>query len=163
MIAIICAVADNLCIGKNNALLWNIPEDMKRFRDLTTGKTVIMGRNTWFSLPEKFRPLPNRKNVVLTFEPDDVFPDGVESYSKLEDAVAAHANEPEVMIMGGAMIYAAAMPLAERLYITHVHQSPDGDVFFPVIDPAVWQETAREDHEGFSFVTYDRKQKTVDG
>lgn len=160
MLSIICAVADNHCIGKNNTLLWNIPEDMKHFRDLTSGKTVIMGRNTWFSLPEKFRPLPNRKNVVLTFNPDDKFPDGVESYSLLEDAVAAHANEPEAIVMGGAMIYKAAMPIAQRLYITHVHQSPDGDVFFPEIDPTIWKETAREDHEGFSFVTYDRKVKS---
>lgn len=157
MVSIICAVADNYCIGKNNTLLWNIPEDMKHFKDLTIGKTVIMGRNTWFSLPEKFRPLPNRKNVVLTFNADDTFPDGVEHYSALEDAIAAHTTEPEMIVMGGAMIYKAAMPKADRLYITHVHQSPDGDVFFPTIEPAEWKETAREDHEGFSFVTYERK------
>lgn len=157
MISIICAVADNNCIGKNNTLLWHIPEDMKKFRELTTGKTVVMGRNTWFSLPEKFRPLPNRKNVVLTFEPNDEFPEGVEKYSRLEDALAAHKDELEVMIIGGAMIYKAAMPLADRLYITHVNQSPDGDVFFPEIDTAEWEETSRENHEGFSFVVYERK------
>lgn len=156
MIAMICAVADNGCIGKNNALLWNIPEDMKHFRDLTAGKTVLMGRNTWFSLPEKFRPLPHRKNVVLTLDPTDTFPEGVEHYASADDAIAAHANEPEVIVMGGASIYKLFMPRADKLYITHVHQSPDGDVFFPTIDPAIWHETSREDHDGFSFVTYEK-------
>lgn len=157
MISIICAVADNGCIGKNNRLLWDIPEDMKRFRELTNGKTVIMGRNTWFSLPEKFRPLPNRKNVVVTHVPDDEFPPGVDHYLSLNEALGTQNKEEEILIIGGGMIYKAAMPLADRLYITHVHQNPDGDTFFPAIDPDVWKETRRDDHEGLSFVTYDRR------
>lgn len=156
MISIICAVADNYCIGKNNRLLWDIPEDMKRFRELTTGKTVVMGRNTWLSLPEKFRPLPNRKNVVVTHVAEDTFPPGVEHYSSLDDALNAQDPAQETMVIGGGMIYKAAMPNADRLYITHVHQRPDGDTFFPVIEPDTWRETQREDHEGFSFATYER-------
>lgn len=157
MISIICAIADNYAIGKNNQLLWNIPEDLKRFREITSGKTVVMGRNTWFSLPEKFRPLPNRKNVVVTHVPEDVFPEGVEHFSSLDAALEAQDAIQETMVIGGGMIYKAALPKADRLYITHVHQSPEADVFFPIIETELWRETEREPHDGFDFVIYDRK------
>lgn len=156
MISIISAIADNNAIGKNNQLLWNLPEDMKRFRDVTTGKTVVMGRNTWFSLPEKFRPLPNRKNVVVTHIPEDVFPDGVDHYLSLDEALNAQDPTKETIVIGGGMIYKASMPKADRLYITHVHQSPEADVFFPAIEKDAWREIERLPHEGFDFVTYER-------
>jgi dihydrofolate reductase len=153
--SIIAAVAVNNVIGVKGGLPWNIPEDMKHFKELTMGKTVLMGQNTWESLPEKFRPLPGRKNVVLTLLPEYPVPEGVEVFHSLEDAFAAHTEE--VMIMGGAMVYRQTLPMASKLYITHVHRTVDGDVMFPVIDPSIWKETSREDHDGFSFVTYERE------
>jgi len=154
-ISLIAAVAENNVIGVKGALPWSIPEDMKRFKDLTMGKTVLMGQNTWESLPEKFRPLPGRKNVVVSLLANYPVPEGVEMFNSLDEAFAAHPNE-EVMVMGGAMIYKQTLPLADNLYITHVHRSVEGDVTFPVIDPAIWKETSRENHDGFSFVTYGR-------
>jgi dihydrofolate reductase len=153
--SIIAAVAENNVIGVKGGLPWNIPEDMKHFKKLTMGKTVLMGQNTWETLPEKFRPLPGRKNVVLTLLPEYPVPEDVEVYHSLEDAFAAHPEE--VMVMGGASIYRQTLPMADKLYITHVHRSVDGDVTFPAIDPSLWKETSREDHGDFSFVTYERK------
>lgn len=155
MLALIAAVAENNCIGKNNSLPWYLPEDLKRFKALTTGKIVIMGRKTWDSLPAKFRPLPNRKNVVITRQTSLIFPSEVEVYSTLEAALGKHANE-EVFIIGGGKLYAQTIERADRLYITQVHQLVGGDVFFPTIDPSMWKEVERENHEGFSFVIYDR-------
>lgn len=152
MLTLIAAVSRNNCIGKNGAIPWRLPEDLKHFKNLTMGHVVIMGRKTWESLPEKFRPLPGRTNVVLTRQTDYPLPDGVERFGSLADAVAAH---PDAFVMGGAEIYAQAMPLAHRLELTRVDQGVDGDAFFPPIDGQEWTEVAREDHEGFSFVTYE--------
>ncbi len=153
--SLIAAVSQNNCIGKKGALPWYLPEDLKHFKKLTAGKVVLMGRKTWDSLPEKFKPLPNRVNVVITRQTDLVVPTGVEVYHTIDEALAAHQNDA-VMVIGGAEIYRQTIDRADTLFITAVHQKIDGDVFFPVIDPAVWQETEREEHEGFAFVTYQR-------
>jgi len=155
MITLVAAVARNGCIGKDGALPWRIPEDMQRYRRITMGKVVVMGRKTWESIPAKFRPLPGRTNVVVTRNPDYQLPDGVERSPSLEAALAVHAGA-EVIVNGGGEIYARAMPRADALDITHVDRDVDGDTFFPAIDPVVWRETWREDHDGFAFVTYRR-------
>jgi dihydrofolate reductase len=116
-----------------------------------------MGRKTWESLPEKFRPLPNRKNVIITRQTDYAVPAGVEVFNSLDEAYAAHSQD-EVMVMGGAQIYAQALERARRLYVTHVEREVEEcAAFFPAIDPGVWLETNRESHPDFSFVTYERK------
>jgi dihydrofolate reductase len=155
MVTIVAAVARNGCIGKGGSLPWRIPEDMKRYREITMGKVVVMGRKTWESIPAKHRPLPGRTNVVVTRQHDFALPVGVERAASLEDALAVHAAQ-EIVINGGAAIYARAMARADVLDLTHVHREVAGDTFFPVIDPSLWRESWREDHDGFSFVTYVR-------
>lgn len=140
MISIIVAIAENGVIGDNNALLWNIKEDMRRFRTTTTGHPVIMGRKTFESIG---RPLPKRTNVVIT-RGDTVF-DGCEMAHSLEEAVAMFPKEEEIFIIGGAQIYAQALPLADKLYLTIVHQSYQGDTSFPDINIEEWREISRED------------------
>lgn len=152
-ISLIVAISKNNCIGKNNALLWHIPEDMKHFKKLTVGKVVLMGRKTWESLPNKYRPLPNRTNVVITRQENYVVPENVEVYSNIDKAFEAHSDE-EVAVIGGGQIYSLVMDKVDTLYITHVHDEVEGDTFFPEIDMEKWKETEREDHENFSFVTY---------
>lgn len=156
MITIVAAVARNGCIGKDGDLPWRIPEDMKRYRTITMGKVVVMGRKTWESIPERFRPLPGRTNVVLTRDAGYRLPAGVERFGSLTEALAAHAGD-DVVINGGGAVYAEAMDRADALDVTHVHRDVDGDTFFPAIDSVVWKETVREDHDGFSFVTYRRR------
>jgi len=155
MITLIAAVAENGCIGKNNALPWRLPEDMKHFKDLTTGKTVLMGRKTWESLPEKFRPLPNRTNVVVTRQPEYPVPEGVHVHRTIESALAEHADQ-DLFVLGGADIYKQTMDVADRLEITRVKQTVDGDAFFPEINPVLWKEVRNEPHDGLAFVTYER-------
>ena len=155
MIALIAAIAANNCIGKNNSIPWHLPDDLKHFKALTVHKVVVMGRKTWESLPEKFRPLPERKNVVITRRSDLVFPPEVTVYQTPEAALENYKNE-DVFIIGGAEMYAQTIDRADLLYITHVHRQVDGDAFFPVIDPLKWREVEREDHESFSFVTYQK-------
>jgi len=155
MITIIAAMAQNNCIGKNGALPWRIPEDLKRFKELTSGHPIIMGRKTWESIPEKFRPLPLRKNIVITRTENYALPEGVERASSLEDAISQHETQ-NPFIIGGAEIYALAMPHATHLEITHVDQVVEGDAFFPPIDPLHWRETSRATHDGFAFVQYTR-------
>ncbi len=156
MISIIVAVARNGVIGKDGKLPWRIPEDMKRFKELTMGKTVVMGRKTWESIPERFRPLPGRKNAVVTRNAEYAVPAGVELFGTVADAVAAHADEEEVMIIGGAKIYRQSLPFADTLHITHIDKDYDGDVTLD-IDYSRWEPVATEPHDGFSFVTYARK------
>ncbi len=155
-LSIVVAVSKNHCIGKNGKLPWRIPEDMRHFRDLTMGKIVIMGRKTWESIPEKFRPLPGRKNIVITRQEHYTVPDNVEVFNDLDHALLAHRGEDKVCI-GGGEIYKQCMKTADLLYITHVDQEvKDGDAFFEPINKKDWKEKEREDHEGFSFVTYER-------
>jgi dihydrofolate reductase len=155
MITIVAAVAQNGCIGKDGGLPWRIPEDMKRYREITMGKVIVMGRKTWESIPQKFRPLAGRTNVVVTRQADYPLPPDVERVGSLEAALAAHAGD-EVVINGGGAIYAHAMERADVLDLTLVHRDVDGDTFFPPIDPARWRVARRDDHDGFSFVTYER-------
>ncbi len=155
MVTIVAAVAANGCIGKDGDLPWRIPEDMRRYRRITMGKVIVMGRKTWESIPERFRPLPGRTNVVVTRDLRYPLPPGVERVGSLEEALAAHAAE-DVVINGGGAIYERAMTHADALDLTRVHRDVAGDTFFPPVDPAVWNETWREDHDGFSFVTYAR-------
>ena len=155
MVTLVAAVARNGCIGKDGALPWRIPEDMRHYKDVTMGKVVVMGRKTWESIPAKYRPLPGRTNVVVTRQAAYPLPDGVERFGSLDAALAAHAGD-DVVINGGAEIYRGAIDRADRLDITHVARDVDGDTFFPAIDPAVWKASRREDHGGFAFVLYER-------
>ena len=142
MISIIVAIAENYAIGKNNDLLWHIPEDLKRFKRLTTGHTVIMGKKTYESLPRK--PLPNRVNIVITDDPEDLFDQCVMAWS-IEDALNKSDSSDENFIIGGASVYRQFLPFSDRLYITWVHKSYDGDVFFPEIDFSEWLMVSNED------------------
>lgn len=142
-ISIIVAIAKNYAIGFENKLLYWLPNDLKRFKALTTGHTIIMGRRTFESLPKG--ALPNRRNIVLSRQ-DIEFPDA-ERYPSLESALAQCRDDEEVFIIGGASVYRDALPLADKLYITHIDDTPEAaDAFFPEIDPSVWKETGREAH-----------------
>lgn len=156
-LSIIAAVAQNLCIGKDNKLPWNIPEDLAHFKEMTKGKVVIMGQRTFESILSYIKkPLPGRTNVVLTLDESWVPPEGVFVFRSIPEAVAAFEGQ-EIFFGGGASIYKQTIDLADTLYITEVKQVVDGDTFFPEINLDQWQEVKRETHEGFDFVTYKRK------
>ena len=157
MFSLIAAVAKNYCIGINNKIPWNIPEDFQYFKKTTLGKTVLMGEKTFKSILGYIgKPLPGRQTVVLTRNPDFHAPDGVRVFTSLEDALEKLKNE-DVFVCGGASIYAQTINRMDTLYITWVNQNPKGDVFFPKIDPAIWKEVWREDHGGFAFTKYEKK------
>lgn len=154
MITLIAAISKNNCIGKDNAIPWDIPEDMKRMREITKGKVLIMGRKTWESIPEKRRPLPDRVNAVITRNKNYPLPTGAERFDSVSEAIAAHSNE-EIVGFGGQRIFEEMIKIADVLDLTLVDQHIENcHAFFPVIDPNVWQEVWREDHDSFSFVTY---------
>jgi len=160
-INMIFARAANGVIGNNNTMPWHLPEDMAHFKRLTQGWPVIMGRKTWDSLPPKFRPLPGRRNVVITRQ-QGWKEDGAEPASSLADALSLCGQSEEVWVMGGAQIYAQAEPLAHRIEVTEIAQDFAGDAFAPQLG-SEWVETAREDHISsnglkFSFITYDKHQ-----
>jgi dihydrofolate reductase len=136
MISIIVAVSEDWGIGKDNELLWHISEDLKRFKRLTSGNTVIMGKKTWESLPRK--PLPGRKNIVLTDNPKESIENSVTAYS-IDDALSKCRQDEEIFIIGGGSVYRQFMPLADRLFITHVHKKASADVYFPEIDSEIWE------------------------
>lgn len=150
MISIIVAVGKNGAIGCANKLLWHISEDLKRFRALTTGHAVVMGRKTYDSIG---RPLPNRKNIVVSRQ-NDLRIEGVEVFSTLEAALAAAGDD--AFVIGGEQIYRQTLPLAQKLYLTQVEQEHEADAFFPEIDPAQWREVTREERDGYAFVDYVR-------
>jgi dihydrofolate reductase len=161
MISIIVAVSEDWGIGKNNELLWRIPEDLKRFKRLTSGNAIIMGKRTWESLPS--RPLPNRKNIVLTDIPHEIIEGSVTAYS-IEDALSKCDSDSEIFIIGGGSIYRQFLPLADRLYITHVHSNAPADVYFPEIDLKIWKVVDREkfsiigeDAIPYTYTIYERK------
>ena len=160
MLSLIAAVARNRAIGKDNQLLWHLPEDMKHFRETTRGKPVVMGRKTWESLPEKFRPLPGRQNIVVSRDPA-YKAHGADLASSLEGALALAGGAEEVFVIGGEQLYRAALPLADRLYLTEVELTPAADAFFPEVDPTRWQEVerraSRESTPACAFVTYARR------
>ena len=141
-ISIIVVIAQNFAIGKNNDLLFHLPNDLKRFKEITTGHPVIMGRNTLLSLPKG--ALPNRRNIVITDNPNEKF-DRCEMVFSIDEAVKAVENEAEAFIIGGGMIYRQFFPVAGKLYLTLVHQDFDGDVYFPEIEYSAWNELYRED------------------
>ena len=128
-------------IGRDGTLPWHVPEDLAHFRDVTDGHLVVMGRSTWLSLPERFRPLPGRPNVVLSRDPAFVAP-GARVATTLGAALGLAHDEAEVWVVGGATVYAAALPLADRLEVTEVDVAADGDAFAPRVDPATWVTTA---------------------
>jgi dihydrofolate reductase len=165
MISIIAAVSDDWGIGKDNELLWHLPEDLRRFKQLTMGKCIIMGKRTWESLPRK--PLPGRNNIVITDVPDECIDCSVTAYS-VEDALSKCAGESEVFIIGGGSVYRQFMVLADRLYITHVHKKTVADVWFPKIDRRKWkilkkEEFISEDEKKlpYSYVIYERRKAGI--
>jgi dihydrofolate reductase len=164
--ALICAFARNRVIGRDNQLLWRLKSDLRHFRDLTTGKPVIMGRKTHESIG---RPLPNRDNIVVTrdkaFAAEGILVvHGLEEAFRVAEACAAKRGVEEIMVAGGGDIYAQTIAGADELYLTEVDIAPEGDAWFPIIDRAVWKETSRkahpkgpDDEAAFSFVHYLRR------
>jgi len=160
-LSIIAALGKNNEIGKGNQLLCHLPADLKRFKSITTGHTVIMGRKTFESLPNG--ALPNRRNIVISRNPELIV-EGAEVYSSLDQALLKCIDEAEVFITGGAQIYKQALPVADKLYITKIHAAfPEADAFFPPIDRNIWKEVDREffpadekNPYAFTFVEYER-------
>lgn len=159
-ISIIVAVADNYAIGYSNKLIYWLPDDLKRFKALTSGHTIIMGRHTFESLPRG--ALPNRRNIVLS-RSNNSFP-GCDCFSSLDEALESCKNDEEVFIIGGETLYREAISKADKLYITHVYNIPkEADAFFPAINMDEWKIKNREDHQtddrhpyNFSFINYER-------
>ena len=159
-VTIVAALGRNRVIGKDNRMPWHIPEDLKRFKALTMGHPVIMGRKTFESIG---KALPGRENVVITRSHDFEAP-GCRMVHSLGEALAAAGAAAEVFVIGGAEIYALALPLADRLQLTEVHAAVDGNTYFPDFDPSVWREVSREpgstagpDGLRYDFVTYERR------
>ena len=155
-VVIIAAVAKNRVIGRDNQLIWNTPQDMAHFKALTAGHTVIMGRKTWESLPPRFRPLPGRRNIVISRQADYAAP-GAEVADSLENALKLAASAALVFIIGGEQIYTQSMALADRLEITEVDLEPEGDAWFPEIAAVNWKKTAKTEGSGYAFVTYQKQ------
>ncbi len=165
IISMIGALARNRVIGIRNRLPWHLPDDMKYFMQTTKEHYVIMGRKNYESIPEKFRPLPNRRNVVLSRQSGFNAP-GCQVVQSLEEALqlAGDAGESEVFVIGGADLYALGLPKADRLYLTEIQVDIEGDVKFPHVDPSAWKEVSRKSHlnderhpYSFDFVVYERK------
>lgn len=159
-LTMIVAAGENNEIGKNNDLIWHLRDDLKRFKALTSGHHIIMGRKTFESFP---KPLPNRKHIVISRQSDYKVPEGVIVVNNIEAAIALAKDDAQPFIIGGGEIYKLAMPYASKLELTRVHSNFDADTFFPEIDLSVWKETANtfhtkdENHDfEFSFVTYQR-------
>jgi len=150
---IVAAVSENGVIGRDGDIPWHYPEDMEHFRELTVGQPVVMGRKTFQSLPDNYRPLPDRHNIVLTrsgFEHE-----GVETAESLEEAYEiAGKYSDTVFIIGGSTVYEQAMDDADRMELTRIHKEYEGDSYFPEFDRNRWNETGKEDREELSFVTY---------
>lgn len=142
-IVLIAAVAKNRVIGRDNQLIWNIPEDMAHFKSLTAGHTVLMGRKTWESLPPRFRPLPGRRNIVITRQPDYSAP-GAEIAHSLENGLNLASTAETVFVIGGAEIYTQALAVADRLELTEVDLMPEGDAWFPDISCTNWEADSRQ-------------------
>jgi dihydrofolate reductase len=160
-ISLVAALARGGVIGRDNSIPWRIPEDVARFREVTTGHPVVMGRRTWDSIPARFRPLPGRRNIVVTRN-GRWYGDGAERVGSLEEAVALAGDVPEVFVIGGAELYGAALPFADELLLTEIDAEFAGDTVFPEVDPAVFEEVEREPHVSgngmpFAFVRYVRR------
>lgn len=159
-VSLVAAYDRNRVIGKDNALPWRLPADMRRFRTLTTGKPVIMGRRTFESMGE---PLPERENIVLTRDPGFTAPGARVAYS-VAGALAMCREAEEVMVIGGSQVYGRFLPIADRLYLTEIDAEFDGDAYFPSVDGTKWVEVERAEHEPdaknpyrYAFVTLERK------
>jgi dihydrofolate reductase len=165
IISLIAALSKNRVIGKENDLPWHLPDDMKYFMQTTKGHHVIMGRKNYDSIPEKFRPLPNRVNMVVTRQANFVAP-GCLIFHDIKSAIefAKQEKAEEIFIIGGAEIYKLGMPLANRLYLTEIHAEMEGDTYFPEFEKNDWMESSRVPHEkderhayAFDYVIYNRK------
>ncbi len=156
ILSIIVAISENNIIGKDNSLIWHLPADMKYFKEKTTGHCVITGRKNYESIPEKFRPLPNRTNIVITRQKEYSAP-GAIVMGSIEEAIekSKQMGDKEVFIIGGAEIYKQSLHLVDKLYITKIHHSFEGDAAFPQLDPAIWKETKREDFQADEKNKYD--------
>jgi len=157
---LIAAVGRNRAIGLDNQLLWHLPEDLAHFKETTAGHAVLMGRRTWESLPPRFRPLPGRRNLILSRQAD-FRPEGAEVSASLDQALSLLAADERLFIIGGADLYAQTLPLANTLILTEVDDAPVADAFFPEVSPQDWQESARESHRSasglnYAFVRYQR-------
>ncbi|MCX6807105.1 MAG: dihydrofolate reductase [Candidatus Berkelbacteria bacterium] len=159
-ISIIVAISENYVIGDKNQLLWHLPTDMKHFKEITTGKTVVMGRKTFESIG---KPLPNRQNVIIT-QDKEYSAKGCNVTHSIEETLNFLKDKDEIFIIGGALLYAQMLPKADKLYLTIVHKDFDGDAHFPEIDFSQWEETNHEDHQPdeknpypYSFITSERK------
>lgn len=156
-ITLIAAMADNRVIGRDLALIWHLPEDLKHFREKTLGKSVLMGRKTWDSLG---RALPQRQNIVLTRDTNFVAEGALVCHS--HEAVAQAIEGKELMVIGGGEIYELFLPIAQKIYLTHLHARFEGDTYFPELELGAWRETSREqkwnERDGwrYDFVTYER-------
>ena len=160
MISLVVAAADNGVIGRDGGLPWRLPADLRHFRALTMGKPVVMGRLTWESIG---RPLPGRRNIVMTRQ-GAYTAEGADVVATVDEALAAAGNADEIMVIGGAQVYAEFLPRAGRIFLTRVHAEPAGDARFPPVDETEWYETSREahgadaDHEyAFSFIVLERR------
>lgn len=151
------AVAANGVIGGDNDLPWYLPEDLKNFKKITLGKTVLMGRKTYDSIVKRLkRPLPERKNVVITRQLDYKVPNGVLVFHSIEEALEELKNE-DVYVIGGAQIFDGVINLAQKMYMTHVDGEYAGDVYFPKVDWDNWVRVSSDPHEGYTFAEYDKK------
>lgn len=158
IVRFVVAYAANRVIGKDNDLPWKLPSDLAHFKRVTMGQPILMGRRTWESLG---RPLPGRRNLVITRQTDYAAP-GAEVFPTIAAALLACAGQESLCIIGGAEIFLAALPLANEIIATEIHAEPEGDVFFPALDAADWEEVSREsqpEENGlrFDFVTYQRR------
>ena len=154
-LVLIAAVARNGVIGGDNQLLWHLPEDMQFFKAATLGHAVIMGRRTWQSLPPRFRPLPQRRNIVLTHDAAFDAP-GAEVAASLPDAIARLGEAPLAFVIGGAQVYARALPLAQQLWLTEIDRDYDGDAHFPDWPRAQFDEIERVHHDSGQGFAYQR-------
>lgn len=160
-VTLVAAIARGGVIGTGNVIPWHIPEDLAFFRERTMGHAVVMGRRTWDSLPDRFRPLPGRRNIVVTRN-SAWAGSGAEHATSLDDALRLVEGAVEVFVIGGAEIFAAALPVADRLVLTEIERDVEGDVLFPDWDRTAFEEVTREavvaaDGTALSFVTYERR------
>lgn len=159
-ISIIAAMAENRVIGLSNKMPWHLPADLKHFKALTVGKSIIMGRNTFESIG---KALPQRRNIVVTRNPD-YQAEGCDIAHSLDDALTLCANEAEIMIIGGAQLYQQCLPIATRMYLTIIHHRFEGDTYFPEFDKNHWQVAHHEKHDpdtknpyNYTFLTYQKR------
>ena len=160
-VSLVAAVARGGVIGRDGGIPWRLPEDMQRFRSLTMGHPVVMGRRTWESLPDQFRPLPGRGNVVVTRN-SDWSAQGADRAGSIEEALDLLESEPQVFVIGGGEIYAAALPFANELVLTEIDAAVEGDTTFPDWDRGRFDEVERHEHVAedgtrFAFVRYVRR------